>query len=55
MLFITDYRNISLPNELVEEVIKEIEGEFLGYRSHTEFIIDAIRHRLEEVKKLKKK
>jgi len=48
----TVYRTVRLPNELVEEiqiVIKEHKE--LGYRSHSEFIIEATRRRLEEIKK----
>ncbi|MFX1375328.1 MAG: hypothetical protein ACFFA0_05915 [Promethearchaeota archaeon] len=55
MFIITDYRTVQLPNDLVEDIIKEIrENKKLGYRSHSEFIIDATRRRLEEVRKAKK-
>ena len=50
----TDYRSVQVPNELVEEILKEIKRDnTLGYRSHSEFIIDAARRRLEEIRKLK--
>ncbi len=48
----TKYRTVKLPNNLIESVIKLLEEhEDLGYRSHSEFIIDATRRRLEEIKK----
>lgn len=49
----TDYRTVNVPSDLVEEIKKEIDQLNLGYRSHSEFIIDAARRRLEEVRKLK--
>lgn len=55
VLSITDYKGVNLPKELVEEVIKEItENKALGYRTHSEFIIEATRLRLEEIRKEKK-
>ena len=44
-----NYRTVRVPEELVETVLKIIkENKELGYRSHSEFIIDAIRRRVEE-------
>ena len=49
----TIYRTVKLPNNLIESIKKIIqEHEDLGYRSHSEFIIDATRRRLEEIKKI---
>lgn len=48
-----DYRNVKIPDDMVKEIkslIKE-HGE-LAYRTHSEFIIDAIRRRLEDIKKI---
>jgi len=46
-----EYRSIKLPNELVEEVKRIItEHKELGYMSHSEFVKDATRRRLEEIK-----
>ena len=50
----TFYRSVKLPDDLIEEIRKIItENKELGYRSHSEFIIDATRRRLEEIKKFK--
>ncbi len=44
----SNYRTVRVPEELVESVITIInENKELGYRSHSEFIIDAIRRRVE--------
>jgi metal-responsive CopG/Arc/MetJ family transcriptional regulator len=48
----TKYRTVKLPNNLIESVKQLLEEhEDLGYRSHSEFIIEATRRRLEEIKK----
>lgn len=48
----TTYRSVKVPDDLVETIKKFIkENNDLGYRSHAEFIIDATRRRLEELKK----
>ena len=50
------HRTVGIPEDLIEEIKKEIESDnTLGYRSHSEFIIDAARRRLEEIRKLKRK
>ena len=50
----TKYRTVQVPNDLIEEIRKEIEANNkLGYRSHSEFIIDAARRRLEEIRKFR--
>ena len=47
-----DYRNVKVPNDMVEEIIELIENnKELGYRSHSEFIIEAIRKQLMEIKR----
>lgn len=47
----TLYRNVKLPDNLVEEIRRIINNhKELGYRSHSEFVIDATRRRLEKVK-----
>ena len=50
MIIITDYHSVSMPKDLIEEVSKEVD-ENKTYRSYTEFIIDATRRRLEEVRR----
>ncbi|TXT67101.1 MAG: hypothetical protein BAJALOKI1v1_180006 [Promethearchaeota archaeon] len=43
-----EYRTIRVPNDLVESIIKIMKDQSdLGYRSHSEFIIDAVRRRVE--------
>lgn len=50
------YRTVRLPEELVKAVKKIIEEKKeLGYRSHSEFIIDATRRRVESLLRKKKK
>ena len=49
-----NYRTVRVPEELVETVLNIIkENKELGYRSHSEFIIEAIRRRVEEINKNK--
>jgi len=44
----TQYRTIRIPEDLVNSIQKTIEKhKELGYRSHSEFIIDAVRRRVE--------
>ena len=46
----SNYRTVRLPEDLVETVLDLIkEQKELGYRSHSEFIIDAVRRRVEEL------
>ncbi|MEE9378887.1 MAG: ribbon-helix-helix domain-containing protein [Candidatus Lokiarchaeia archaeon] len=46
----SNYRTVRLPEELVETVLDLIkEQKELGYRSHSEFIIDAVRRRVEKL------
>ena len=45
-----EYRSVKLPNELIEEIKRIIaEHKELGYMSHSEFIKDATRRRLEVI------
>lgn len=47
-----NYRTVRVPEELVETVLNLIkEQKELGYRSHSEFIIEAVRRRVEELLK----
>jgi len=49
------YRTIQIPDVMVEQILKEMEiNEDVYYRSHTEFVIDAVRRRLEELKEKRK-
>ena len=44
------YRTIKIPEELIETIIDLIKDySDLGYRSHSEFLIDAARRRVEEL------
>ncbi|MBD3340655.1 MAG: CopG family transcriptional regulator [Candidatus Lokiarchaeota archaeon] len=43
------YRTIRIPDDLVKSIQEIIDDhKELGYRSHSEFIIDAVRRRVEE-------
>ncbi len=51
-----EYRTVRVPEELVKTIIKFInEYRELGYRSHSEFIIEATRRRIEELMKYNSK
>ncbi len=51
-----NYRTVRVPEELVETILNLIkEQKELGYRSHSEFIIDAVRRRVEELLKYNRK
>lgn len=45
------YRSVSIPSELIEKARKLIIEQRLGYRSVSEFIIDALRRRIEELER----
>jgi len=45
------YRTIRLPKELVEEIEELIKDKSLGYTSRADFVKDAVRRRIEEIKK----
>ena len=45
------YVNIKLPVELADEVDKIVDKKLLGYRSRGEFVAEAVRDKLIQVKK----
>ena len=44
------YVNVKLPEELAKEIDKLVEKTVYGYRSRAEFIAEAVRERLIQVK-----
>jgi metal-responsive CopG/Arc/MetJ family transcriptional regulator len=46
--------SVSIPEELIKEIDKLLEKSRLGYESRPEFIKEAVRRRLEELKALSK-
>jgi metal-responsive CopG/Arc/MetJ family transcriptional regulator len=45
------YVNVKLPVELTDEVEKISERKLLGYRSRNEFVVEAVRDKLIQVKR----
>lgn len=45
------YVNVKIPVELADEIDKILERRLLGYRSRAEFVAEAIRDKLIQVKK----
>ena len=46
------YRNVQLPSDVVDEIERVMENKkFLGYTSIAEFVKEAVRLRLEQVKR----
>lgn len=45
------YVNVKIPVELANEVDKILEKKLLGYRSRAEFVAEAVRDKLIQVKK----
>jgi len=44
------YRTVRIPDDLVKSILRIInEYKDLGYRSHSEFIIDSVRRRVEQL------
>ena len=41
-----------MPDELIQKIDKMVESKHHGYRSRNEFVTDAVRRRLEELKAL---
>ncbi|TXT61277.1 MAG: hypothetical protein BAJALOKI2v1_40071 [Promethearchaeota archaeon] len=42
------YRTVRIPDDLVTSILKIMDdNKELGYRSHSEFVIDAVRRRVE--------
>ena len=46
------WTTIALPDELIKEVDRIIKSRVLGYRNRQEFVKDAVRRRIEELKRL---
>jgi metal-responsive CopG/Arc/MetJ family transcriptional regulator len=46
------WKTIALPDELVDKIDKIVDEKKHGYRSRNEFVTDAVRRRLEELKPL---
>lgn len=40
---------VNVPNELAERIDQLVNGQKFGYRSRSDFIIDAVRTRLKEL------
>ena len=49
-----DYLSVRVPRKLVTEVDHLVGQRVLGFRSRAEFVVDAIRRRLEGVNELEK-
>jgi len=47
-----DYGTVRLPSELLKEIEEIIKQGKYGYKSKSEFIKEAIRRRIEELKRL---
>ena len=47
--------SVSIPESLMSEIDKILEKEKLGYESRPEFIKEAVRKRLEELRALERK
>jgi metal-responsive CopG/Arc/MetJ family transcriptional regulator len=45
------YVNVKIPVELADEIDKILEKKLLGYRSRAEFVAEAVRDKLIQVKK----
>jgi len=48
-----DYETIKIPKDLIELVDQVVASGKYGYRSRMEFVIDAVRRRLEQLGYLK--
>lgn len=46
------YRSVSIPEDLLERVQKIVMDKKYGYRSMAEFVVEAIRKRIEEIEKM---
>jgi len=49
----TKYTTVSIPVSLAEKIDEVVESEKYGYKNRPEFVCDAIRRRLEELKPLR--
>jgi len=45
----TGWITVALPEELVEYIDEVVKSKKYGYRSRAEFVVDAVRRRLEEL------
>ena len=45
------YVNVKIPVELADEVDKVLEKKLLGYRSRAEFVAEAVRDKLIQMKR----
>ncbi len=48
----TGYTNVSIPNELADEIKKIVQSRKYGYSSISEFVKEAVRMHLLQVKKI---
>lgn len=48
----TDYRSVSLPEELVKLIEKIIDGKILGYNSVAEYVKAAVRDKISNDSKI---
>jgi metal-responsive CopG/Arc/MetJ family transcriptional regulator len=46
------YTNVALPSDLIEQIDKLIQKRGMGYRSRGEFVKEAVRNLLKELRKL---
>mgnify|MGYP000450992180 CR=1 FL=1 len=45
------YRGVQIPESLAQKVDRFVKGEAYGYRTFAEFVIDAVRRRVEELER----
>jgi len=43
--------NIPIPDDLIREVQKVVDTSPMGYRTRTEFVIEAVREKIREIEK----
>lgn len=49
---VSKYTNIGLPNDLLMQIDKAVQNTELGYRSRGEFVKEAVRVSLKELRRL---
>ena len=47
---VTKYTNVGLPNDLIKAIDEVIKKSGLGYKSRGEFVKEAVRRSLKEIK-----
>ena len=47
------YTNVSIPDDLLEKVEQVVSGSRFGYRNRSEFIIEAVREKVQQLSKIK--